>query len=127
MALRRIDDWDEILKPSKPAKKKVGKRVKKLNRLEASQAALEGDQWHINMLRIIGSWIAKGNTDEEIHILAAAHTLPEYTAKQTRHEVQKMIDGARSKGFTPKRGFEELLEAIQALSENDIEGIEGHY
>lgn len=125
MALRRIDDWDEILKPSKPANKKVGKRVKKLDRLEASQAALEGDQWHINMLRMIGSWIAKGNTDEEIHILAEAHTLPEYTAKQTRHEVQKMINGARSKGFTPKRGFEELLEAIQVLSENDIEGIEG--
>ena len=59
MALRSIDDWDEILKPSKPTKKKVGKRVKKLDRLEASQAALEGDQWHINMLRMIGSWVAK--------------------------------------------------------------------
>ena len=51
------------------------------------------------MLRQVGSWVAKGNTDDEIHVLAAAHTLPGYTVEQTAAEVQKMIDGARSKGF----------------------------
>ena len=80
MALRSIDDWDKILKPLKPAKKKAGKSVKKLDRREASKAALEGDHWHDNMLRMVGSWIAKGNNDEEIHVLAAKHTLREYTA-----------------------------------------------
>ena len=124
MALRSIDDWDEILKPSKPTKKKAVKPVKKLDRREASKAALEGDHWHDNMLRMVGSWIAKGNNDEEIHVLAAKHTLPEYTAEHTQQEIQKMIDGARNKGFAPARSFEELLDAIETISQDDIEGIE---
>lgn len=124
MALRSIDDWDKILKPLKPAKKKAEKSVKKLDRREASKAALEGDHWHDNMLRMVGSWIAKGNNDEEIHVLAAKHTLPEYTAEQTQQEIQKMIDGARNKGFAPARSFEELLDAIETISQDDIEGIE---
>ena len=127
MALRSIDDWDEILKPlkpSKPTKKKAVKPVKKLDRPEASQSALEGDHWHDNMLRMVGSWIAKGNNDEEIHVLAAKHTLPEYTAEQTQQEIQKMIDGGRNRGFGPPRGFEELLEASANLLPDDIEGIE---
>ena len=124
MALRSIDDWDKILKPLKPAKKKAGKSVKKLDRREASKAALEGDHWHDNMLRMVGSWIAKGNNDEEIHVLAAKHTLPEYTAEHTQQEIQKMIDGARNKGFAPARSFEELLDAIETISQDDIEGIE---
>ena len=124
MVLRSIHDWDEILKPSKPTKKKAVKPVKKLDRPEASQAALEGDHWHDNMLRMVGSWIAKGNNDEEIHVLAAKHTLHEYTAEQTQQEIQKMIDGARNKDFGPPRGFEELLEASTNLLPDDIEGIE---
>ena len=124
MALRSIHDWDEILKPSKPTKKKAVKPVKKLDRPEASQAALKGDQWHNNMVKLVGSWVAKGNNDEEIHVLAAKHTLPEYTAEQTQQEIQKMIDGARAKGFGPPRGFEELLEASANLLPDDIEGIE---
>ena len=122
MALRSIDDWDEILKPlkpSKPTKKKAVKPVKKLDRPEASQSALEGDHWHDNMLRMVGSWIAKGNNDEEIHVLAAKHKLPEYTAEQTQQEIQKMIDGARNKGFAPARSFEELLDAIETISSMD--------
>jgi putative DNA primase/helicase len=124
MALRSIHDWDEILKPSKPTKNKAVNPVKKLDRPEASQAALKGDHWHDNMLRMVGSWVAKGNNDEEIHVLAAKHTLPEYTAEQTQQEIQKMIDGAKAKGFAPARSFEELLDAIETISQDDIEGIE---
>ena len=124
MALRSIHNWDEILKPSKPTKKKAVKPIKKLDRPEASQAALKGDHWHDNMLRMVGSWVAKGNNDEEIHVLAAKHTLPEYTAEQTQQEIQEMIDGARHKGFGPPRGFQELLEAIKTISQDDTEDIE---
>ena len=35
----------------------------------------------------------------ELPPLAQAHTLPDYTNEETRKEVQKMIDGARNKGF----------------------------
>ena len=124
MALRSIDDWDAILKLSKPTKKKAVKPIKKLDRREASQAVLKGDQWHNNMVKLVGSWVAKGNNDEEIHVLAAKHTLPEYTAEQTQQEIQKMIGGAREKGFGPPRGFDDLLEASTDVLPDDIEGIE---
>ena len=70
-----------------------------LDRQIASQAALNGDNWHNHILWQVGSWVAKGNTDQEIQVLAAAQTLPDYTIEQTYTEVQKMIDGARLKGF----------------------------
>ena len=124
MPLDRIENWDKILKPIIPTPKKAVNPTKKLDRMKASQDALSGNHWHENMLRLVGSWVAKGNTEEEIHKLAATHILPPHTAEQTRHDVQKMIDGAKDKDFAPPRTFEELLEAIQALSENDIEGTE---
>ena len=62
---------------------------------------MNGVDWHDNMLKLIASWVAKGKTDVEIHALAAQHTLDGYSADETRHEVQVMIDGARGKGFAP--------------------------
>ena len=75
---------------------------KPLDRVVASQAAMNGYQWHNNMLRLVASWVAKGNTDTEIHTLAAPHTLAGYTIQQTQRDVQKMINGARNKGFAPE-------------------------
>jgi len=125
MPLDRIEDWDKILEPLKVATHNPSEPIQKLDRNLASKAALSDDHWHDNMLRLTGSWVAKGNTDEEIHVLAAAHILPGHTHEETRHEIQGMIDGAKNKDFAPPRSFEELLEAIQASYEGDIEGIEG--
>ena len=100
MPLQRIEDWDEIDPPMKMGEIAVGSIASpfiKLDRAAASQAALSGDNWHSHVLQLVGSWVAKGNTDKEIHVLAAEHTLPGYTVEQTAVEVQKMIDGARSK------------------------------
>ena len=102
MPLDRIEDWDKILEPLKVGTHNPSEQIQKLDRNLASKAALSDDHWHDNMLRLTGSWFAKGNTDEEIHVLAAAHILPGHTPEQTYREVQKMIDGARSKGFAPQ-------------------------
>jgi len=102
MSLNRIEDWDKILQPFNVASNKPSKPAQKLDRDLASKAALQGDHWHDNLLRLVGSWIAKGNTEEEVHVLAAKHTLLDYTPEQTYQEVQKMIDGARAKGFAPQ-------------------------
>ena len=75
---------------------------KPLDREVASQAVMNGDQWHNNMLRLVASWVAKGNTDTEIHTLAAPHTLTGCTVQRTQQDVQTMIDGARNKGFVSK-------------------------
>ena len=102
MSLDRIEDWDKFLEPLKIAANKSSKPIQKLDRDLASKAALSDDHWYENILRLSASWVAKGNNDEEIHVLAAAHILPGHTPEKTRHEVQKMIDGARAKGFAPQ-------------------------
>ena len=102
MPLQRIEDWDEIDPPVRlveRAVKPIASSCVKLNRAAASQAAMSGDNWHNNLLALVASWVAKGNTDEEIHILAAEKTLLGYTPEQTFDEVQKMVSSARSKGF----------------------------
>ena len=102
MPLQRIEDWDEIDPPVRlveRAVKPIASSFVKLNRAAASQAAMSGDNWHNNLLALVASWVAKGNTDEEIHILAAEKTLLGYTPEQTFDEVQKMVSSARSKGF----------------------------
>ena len=79
MPLQRIEDWDEIDPSMEPAEIAVGSIASPfviLDRAAASQAAMSGENWYSHVLRLVGSWVAKGNTDDEIHVLAAAHTLP---------------------------------------------------
>jgi hypothetical protein len=99
MALNRIEDWDAILGPLQPASDKPAETSKKLDRNATAVAALNGESWHENVLRLVASWVSKGNTDEEIYALAATITMPGYTVEQSLKDVQPMIDGARNKGF----------------------------
>lgn len=72
-----------------------------MDRQAARSAALAGDEWHNNTIRLVASYVAKGLADPEIHALTDHLTLPGWTVEQTRAEVQKAIDGARAKGWTP--------------------------
>ena len=99
MALNRIEDWDAILAPLQLASDKPTETFTKLDRATTAEAALNGENWHSNLLKLVASWVAKGNTDEEIYALAARLTLRDYTVEQTLKDVQPMIDGARRKGF----------------------------
>ena len=101
MPLDSIEDWNRILVTLNAQSVTQSTTEQTLNRSEASKAALSNEHWHENMLKLTASWVAKGNTDEEIHVLAAAHTLDGYTDNKTRADVQPMIDGARAKGFAP--------------------------
>jgi len=58
-----------------------------------------GQNWHINTLKLTGRYVQRGLSDVEIHTKTDSFTLPGYTQQDTRIEVQKMIDGARAKGF----------------------------
>lgn len=73
-----------------------------LDREAARVRALSGHEWHHAVVRLTGSYVAKGLSDEEIHALTDQLTLPGYTVEQTRAEVQQAIDGARAKGWTPE-------------------------
>ena len=50
---------------------------------------MNGKEWHNNMLKLVASWVTKGNTDAEIHGLAKELTLEGYSAEDTYDEVQK--------------------------------------
>lgn len=73
-----------------------------LNREAAIGKALSGAEWHNNIVRLVASYVSKGLGDAEIHALTQPLTLTGYTAEQTAAEVQKAIDGARSKGWAPE-------------------------
>ena len=60
-----------------------------------------GDQWHNNMLRLVGHWISRGWPDVEILTAAEAMTLTGYTIDATRREVSQMIMGGRSRWNVP--------------------------
>ena len=73
-----------------------------LDRDRARIQALSGQEWHHAVVRLTASYVSKGLSDDEIHGLTQPLTLQGYTADQTYAEVQKAIDGARAKGWTPE-------------------------
>ncbi|MDG2407274.1 MAG: hypothetical protein P8M25_20745, partial [Paracoccaceae bacterium] len=102
MPLENIHVWNNffpLLKVVQPPHAAVPVHFARTDRDSLSLAAMSDVEWHNNMLALVGSWVAKGNTDKEIQILARAHTLLDYTPEQTEAEVWKMIVGARTKGF----------------------------
>lgn len=73
-----------------------------LNREQMAIQALSGVEWHNAVIKLVGSYVAKGLSDTEIHALTQPLTLAGYTGEQTAREVQTAIDGARRKGFAPE-------------------------
>ena len=67
--------------------------------IDRINAALSDHDWHLNLLSFVGSLVKKQLPDQVILLMAEALTLPGYTVDQTKVEMQKMIDGARKKGF----------------------------
>ena len=91
-----------------------------MDRQMAVQNVLAGDDWHLNMVRLVGSYVNKGLSDEEIHAITDSFTLAGYTVDDTRNEVQKAIDGARNKGWTPPPDpvQQRIEQQNEALSED---------
>ncbi len=73
-----------------------------MDREMAQQAIMSGDDWHHNVVRLVGSYVAKGLGDAEIHAITDNFTQPPFDVDDTRREVQQAIDGARAKGWTPE-------------------------
>jgi len=73
-----------------------------LDRERTRIQALEGQDWHNAVIRLVASYVSRGLSDDEIHGLTSPLTLPGYTVEQTHREVQTAINGARAKGWTPQ-------------------------
>lgn len=67
-----------------------------MDREAARIKALSGEQWNIEVFRLVGSYVRSGLSDGEIIALTERLTLPGYTVDQTRREVQSMIDRTRA-------------------------------
>jgi hypothetical protein len=72
--------------------------------------ATEGT-WHHNAVRLVAHYVAKGWRDWEIMLLCDHLTRPGYTVDDTRREVAKAIQGARSKWNIPNPADEFISEA----------------
>jgi hypothetical protein len=80
----------------------TGSAPQSLDRERMRIQALSGEAWHDAVIRLVGSYVSRGLTDDEIHGLTQPLTLAGYTGEQTAREVQTAIDGARRKGWTPE-------------------------
>ena len=73
-----------------------------LDREKTRLEALNSGEWHSNTLKLVGSYVAKGLSDEEIYELVSDLTAGEPKSGPPRIEqVQNMINGAREKGWCP--------------------------
>ena len=126
MPLQNIQQWDNILPPAPQEPVNGFEPFTPLDRQAASVAALTGDQWHNKICSLTGSYVSKGLSDAEIHSLTAGFTLSGYTADQTNAEVQKMIDGARRKGFdqaaqaSPQKSDQPVKKILTMISDIEI-------
>jgi hypothetical protein len=81
-----------------------------MDRETARIKALSGEQWNIEVFRLVGSYVRKGLEDHEIHTLTDPLTLTGYTVADTRAEVQNMIDRTRAnpkfQDDEPKKAFD---------------------
>ena len=98
-----ISSWSDILPKSAPFEAfdiDLGKKSLDLHALK--KAILSGQNWHDNMLRLVGRLVADGLTKEEILDRAEEFTLSGYSVIQTRNELVPLIDSALAKGFDHK-------------------------
>lgn len=74
------------------------------------------ERWHIPVRTLIARQVTRGLSDAEILAQPEAWTWPSYTLDQTIADMQKLIDGARRKGFDQHHhSFTPLGDAKQEL------------
>ena len=90
-----------------------------LDRERLAIQAMQGQEWHNAVIRLVASYVGKGLSDTEIHALTQPLTLSGYTGEQTAREVQTAIDGARRKGWTPEPHYTPNFDHSPAPTPSD--------
>lgn len=96
-----LEDFQAHLKELSHTPAHISYDKQGFNRARARQQIFSDQGWHDHVLRIVASCVARGFDDFEIHILCDTFVRRGYTEEQTQQEVQRMINGARTKGFAP--------------------------
>ena len=120
MVLQNLNHWKDILGVEPETTKLPIPEATKFDTKKAFREAQAGHNWHQNALRLVGSWVAKGLSDEAIYKHSEALTLSGYSVEQTRLDFQPMIEGARNKGFDKNRGsyFNQPKGSDKVMSES---------
>ena len=67
MVLQNLDHWKDILGVEPETTKLPIPEATKFDTEKASREAQAGHDWYLNVLRLVGSWVAKGLSDDEIY------------------------------------------------------------
>lgn len=120
MVLQNLNHWKDILGVEPETTKLPIPEATKFDTKKAFREAQAGHNWHQNALRLVGSWVAKGLSDEAIYKHSEALTLSGYSVEQTRLDFQPMIEGARNKGFDRNKGsyFNQPKGSDKVMSES---------
>ena len=120
MVLQNLNHWKDILGVEPETTKLPIPEATKFDTKKAFREAQAGHNWHQNLLRLVGSWVAKGLSDEAIYKHSEALTLSGYSVEQTRLDFQPMIEGARNKGFDRNKGsyFNQPKGSDKVMSES---------
>jgi len=84
-----------------------------MDRERVAIQALSGQEWNSAVLRLVGSYVRKGLSDDEIHSLTDPLTLGGYTVAETRAEVQGIINRTRTNPKFEGAGQEQFVELSQ--------------
>ena len=86
-----------------------------LDRDKARSQALSGEHWNDHVLKLVASYVTKGLNDDEVQELVKDLT---FQTPESRRQIQKMIDGARAKGFAPLKQ-EEVFQPVDVAVKAD--------
>jgi len=107
-------DWLPGTKESKPSEFGVSKDKQSDKDLID---LIKTGQWIENIMKLVARYVQRGLHDDQIHAVTDLLTLKGYTVDDTRKDVQKLIDGARRKGWDVRPDSEdEPTDALQGLS-----------
>jgi hypothetical protein len=97
-------------KPATAAPLQIDTGPQPMDRERVRIQALSGQEWNAAVLKLVGSYVRRGDTDEEIQALCAPLTLQGYTLQDTRDEVQDMIDRTRANPKFEGAGQNQFVE-----------------
>jgi hypothetical protein len=120
MVLQNIDHWKDILGVEPATTKLPILETPKFDTKKAFREAQASHDWYLNVLRLVGCWVAKGLSDDEIYRHSEKLTLSGYSVEQTLSDLKPMIEGARSKGFDRNKGsyFNQLKGSEKVMNES---------
>ncbi|MCC6198502.1 MAG: hypothetical protein IT518_28970 [Burkholderiales bacterium] len=132
-----IDELDELDKIAigKPRDKTQGAAVQTGSRENWLADLLNGDDVHGNALRVVGSMVARGLDDETIEAvfesffdaIAKARGFDRATALVHSGELDRMIAGARRKGFEPATGVLSIADRLEQRARAAQQAVDTHH